>query len=238
MSTPNAQNLHRMTVGVAVLAIAGAIGLALVVLWPRLPPTEEATPAPREEQAEPGVTITRPLIKHTENGRLAWQAQLRELHLSHGGEMLEAKGLEEAIIYSKAGAPLVRITADKISGNTGQRDFDVSGNVRVVSYRGAIITTAEASWNQKEEVIRCPGKVTLKSKQAIITATKLDYFAAEDLIKCPEQVRMYAGDNTVIGRKLVYNIETGNFALNEVQMVFHAEEAKEKLSEIRELQEE
>ncbi len=192
-------------------------------------------PSPGEQP--PGVTIEWPVIKHTEDGQLAWRALLRELRMASGGQILEAKGLEEAIIYGQAGAPLVRVTADEISGQTTSRDFEVVGNVRVVSYRSAIITTEKVSWHQEEQLVKCPGQVTLKSKQAIVTAGNLDYFVDQDLVKCPEQVRIYTGDNMVIGRNLEYNIENGDFRLEDIQMVFHAEEAQEKLRDIRELQE-
>ena len=90
------------------------------------------------------------------------------------------------------------------------------------------------SWNQEAQRISCPGKVTLKSKQAVIVTSNLDYFVADDLVKCPEQVRLYAGDNTVIGQNLEYNLATGDFNLEKIQMAFHTEEAKEKLRELRE----
>lgn len=168
-----------------------------------------------------------------EGGQLVWQAQLQELQVASGGQIVEAKGLEEAIIYGQAGAPLVRMTADKISGHTGHRDFTISGNVRVVSYRAAIITTDNAIWNQEQQRIACPGKVTLKTQHAVITTTNLEYFVAQDLVKCPEQVQMYAGDNTVVGKKLQYNVATGDSRLEKVTMVLHAEEAKEKWRELQ-----
>ncbi len=232
MGKPSPPKSYRRLVGLAAVVIAAAVGLLLVTNWPQRPP--EPVPLP-EAEPQPGVTITRPVLKHLEDGQLAWQAQLRELHIGHGGQMIEAKGLEEAIIYSKAGAPLLRVTADKISGHTGRRDFEVTDNVRVVSYRAAIITTSKLSWNQEQQLIKCPEKVTLKSKQAIFTTTELDYFVAEDLIKSPGPVRMYSGENLFVGQNLQYNVATGNFQLQEGHGVFHAEEAKEKLREIREL---
>ncbi len=147
--------------------------------------------------------------------------------------MLEAKGLDEAIIYGKVGEPLVRLTADKITGHTGRRDFEVSGNVRVVSYRAAIITTDKLSWNQEGQLLTCPADVEVRNKQALIVTSGLDYFVAQDLVKCPGQVTMYAGENTVVGTNLEYNVASGNFRLEKIQMVFHAEEAKEKLKELR-----
>ena len=234
MSKASRRKPYRRLVGLAAVVIAAAVGLMLVTTWPQRPPPAQAPPLPEAEQ-QPGLTITRPVLKHMEEGQLAWQAQLRELRFAHGGQMIEAKGLEEAIIYSKAGAPLLRVTADKISGHTGRRDFEVTDNVRVVSYRAAIITTSKVSWHQKEQLIKCPEEVTLKSRTAIFTTTALDYFVAKDLIKSPGPVRMYSGENLFVGQNLEYNVATGDFQLQQGHAVFHAQEAKEKLREIREL---
>jgi len=219
---------NRKLIGAAIVVACAVLGVVVALTWPR--PPRQAPPA--ETQQPPGITVKRSVLKHMEQGQLAWQAQLRELHIAAGGQMLEAKGLEEAIIYGKAGEPLVRLTADKITGHTGRRDFEVSGNVRMVSYRATIITTDKLSWNQEQQLISCPANVEVKNRQAFIATSSLDYFVAQDLVKCPGQVKMYAGENTVVGGKLDYNVATGNFRLEKIQMVFHAEEAKKKLKEL------
>ena len=222
---------NRKLIGAAIVAGCAALGLVAALTWPHSP--QEVSPAPAQTQQQPGVTVKQPVLKHMEKGQLAWQAQLRELHIAAGGQMIEAKDLEEAIIYGKAGEPLVRLTADKITGHTGHRDFEVSGNVRVVSYRAAIITTDKLRWNQEQQLLSCPDTVEVKTEQAIIMASGLDYFVAQDLVKCPGPVTLYAGDNSVVGGNLEYNVATGDFRLEKIQMVFHAEEAKKKLKELR-----
>ncbi len=222
---------NRKLIGAVIVVGCAVLGLVVALIWPR--PSQESAPAPSETQQQTGITVQRPVLKHMEKGQLAWQAQLRELHIAAGGQMIEAKGLDEAIIYGKAGEPLVRLTADKITGQTGRRNFEVLGNVRVVSYRAAIITTDKLSWNQEQQLLSCPDDVEVKNEQAIIITSGLDYFVAQDLVKCPGQVTMYSGDNTVVGGNLEYNVATGNFRLEKIQMVFHAEEAKEKLKELR-----
>ncbi len=222
---------NRKLIGAIIVVGCAVLGVVAALTWPR--PPQESTPVPGQAQQQPGITIQQPVLKHMEKGQLAWQAQLGELHIAAGGQMLEAKGLEEAIIYSQAGEPLVRVTADQITGQTGRRDFEVSGNVRVVSYQAAIITTDKLRWNQEQQLLSCPDTVEVKTKQAIIITSGLDYFVAQDLVRCPGQVTMYAGENTVVGSNLEYNVATGNFRLEKIQMVFHAEEAKKKLKELR-----
>ncbi len=127
---------NRKLIGAVIIVGCAVLGVVVALTWPHI--SQESFPAPAQTQQQPGITVQRPVLKHMEKGQLAWQAQLRELHIAAGGQMIKAKGLEEAIIYGKAGEPLVRLTADKITGHTGHRDFEVSGNVRVVSYRAPI----------------------------------------------------------------------------------------------------
>ena len=220
---------YRTLLGLAVLITAAASGFATVYNWRG---RSQVTPAPASPTQQPGITFRRLLLQHMEQGKPAWQAQLRELRMAHGSQTLQAQGLEEAIIYSQTGKPIVRVTADQISGHMGRRDFQLTGNVQVASYRAVFIITDKIGWIQDEQRIACPDQVTLHSKQVIITTTNLDYYVAQDLVKCPNEVRMYAGDNQVVGKNLEYNVKTGDFTLESIQMVFHAEEAKQKLREL------
>lgn len=176
---------------------------------------------PREE-----VIIKRPSLKHTEGGRLAWQVRLKELRVDAGGQAIAAAGMREALIYDKSGVPVIRLAAQQARGNTADRNLEVSGDVRAVSQKGALITTDQVRWLEQERKLYCPGKVVLRSKNAAVTTTGLTYFVDADLIKCPNPVRMYSGVNKLIGRDLVYNIQTQAFDMKNVQAVFNPDEAR------------
>jgi lipopolysaccharide export system protein LptA len=176
---------------------------------------------PREE-----VILQRPSLKHSEGGRLAWQVRLKELRVAAGGQAVAAAGMREALIYDKTGAPVIRLAAQTARGNTSDRNLEVSGDVRAVSQKGALITTEQVRWLEQERKLYCPGKVVLRSKNAAVTTTGLSYFVDADIIKCPNPVRLYSGVNRLIGRQLVYNIQTQAFEMKNVQAVFNPEAAR------------
>ncbi len=219
---------YQKLIGLSLLIIVMAVSFALVYNW-RTPPSHTSLPPPAGER--PGVIVERPVIKHTEEGKLSWQLRLKKIHISAGGQNIAAQGVQEALIYGAEGKPIVRVSAQQVVGNTAQRDFEVAGDVRVVSYRGALITTDKVQWSQGEQEIICPGEVTLSSRDAIIVTTGLNYYVNQDLVDCPNQVTMWAGDNKVVGQRLQFNVETGDFTIQSVQMIFNAEEAKQKLRE-------
>lgn len=182
-------------------------------------PSAAAGPAaarPREE-----VILKRPSLKHTEGGRLAWQVRLKELRVAAGGQAIAAAGMREALIYDKTGAPVIRLVAHKARGNTSDRNLEVSGDVRAVSQKGALINTELIRWLEQERRLYCPGKVTMRSANAAVTTTGLSFYVDADLVKCPNPVRMYSGTNKLIGRQLVYNIKTQAFEMKNVQAVFN-----------------
>ena len=211
------------------MVIVAAVSFAVVYKWRTPPPQTVSAPALPER---PGVIVQQPVIKHTEAGKLAWQIRLKKIHITHGGQNIAAQGVQEALIYGAEGKPIVRLSAERVTGSTAQRDFEVAGNVRVVSYRGALITTDKVQWSQAQQQITCPGEVTLSSREAVIVTTGLNYYVNQDLVDCPNQVTMYAGDNKVVGQRLQFNVNTGDFTLQSVQMIFDAEEAKQKLREV------
>ena len=188
-------------------------------------PAGQAAARPREE-----VIIKRPSLKHTEGGRLAWQVRLKELRVAAGGQAVAAAGMREALIYDKTGAPVIRLVAQSARGNTSDRNLEVSGDVRAVSQKGALINTEQIRWLEQERRLYCPGKVVMRSANAAVTTTGLSFFVDADLVKCPNPVRMYSGTNKLIGRQLVYNVKTQAFEMKNVQAVFNPEAARRATS--------
>lgn len=231
---------RNLTLGL-LLVIAGGVAAFVGVGWWRYyqhrpvsatragqPGTVAKAPgnAPREE-----VIIKRPTLKHTEGGRLAWQVRLKELKVAAGGQAVAAAGMREALIYDKTGAPVIRLAAQQARGNTSDRNLEVSGDVRAVSHQGALITTDQVRWLERERKLYCPGKVVLRSKNAALTTTGLSYFVDADMVRCPNPVRLYSGVNKLIGRELVYNIKTQAFEMKNIQAVFNPEAAKRAASQ-------
>ncbi len=233
--------LVRYTAAAIIVAVAFALGVAVA----RHIAAEAVAQAGGASAAGPGtgaaqapsgpetLQAMRPLIRHTRGGKLAWQAKLGSLKLSAGAKLITAGPLDEALIFSRDGRPVVRVTAKAIRGYADRRDFKVIGPVRAVSERGAIIEAAEMQWFDKDARLHCVGPVTARFRNAMATAPEADLYVEKDLVVVPGEVRLYVGDNLVVGRKLTYNINTDSFELQQVRAILHARKAKEEIEKLR-----
>jgi lipopolysaccharide assembly outer membrane protein LptD (OstA) len=184
-------------------------------------------------RTQPLVSVERPVIKHTESDKLAWQIRLKEVQITHGSGLLSAQGIQEALIYNTSGQPMVRVTAQQVTGTAGGSDFTVNGHVTVVSYQGVVLSTDNVQWRQSQGKVLCPGQVTARSREAMFSTTGLTYDLNASSLQAPNQVNMYSGQNKILGKALNYNVNTGNFTLDSVQMIFNAEEAKRMMQEVQ-----
>ena len=216
---------RRKLIGVA-LAILALGGGALIAVYFRRAPAPETTPG----TTEPLVSIERPVLKHSEGEKLAWQIRLKEIQITGGQGQISAEGIQEALIYGASGAPLVRVTAQKVVGTTGGSNFQVTGKVTVVSYQGVVFSTDTVQWNQASGKIVCPSAVNARSKDALFSTTGMTYDINASLITAANQVNLYSGQNKILGKGLTYNVANGDFSLDAVQMIFNAEEARQLLS--------
>lgn len=219
----------RLMIGLGLLILALGGGLAASWHFRRA-----AEPSPTEaQQTSPVVSIERPVIKHTEGDRLAWQIRLKEIQITQGTGLLSAEGIQEALIYGESGAPMVRVTAEKVTGTAGGSDFSVTGKVTVVSYQGVVLNTDTVQWRQSQGKILAPGQVTARSREAMFSARGLSYDLNSSSISAPGTVSLYSGQNKIVGRSLRYDVGNGNFTVDSVQMIFNAEEAQRILQEVR-----
>jgi len=228
--------MHRSRVPIAavVILLAGAgLGYWATLWWDYFHPRPvQPAGAPAAVTSAPGrpreeVVVQNPTLRRTERGRLAWQVQLNELKIAAGSQAVAAAGMREALIYDQNGVPIIRLTARTARGNTAQRDLEVAGDVRAVSQRGALITTEQVRWVEKERRLVCPQKVTFRSANAAVTTVGLSYYVDQNLVKAPGVVRMYSGTNKLVGRELIYNVKTQDFQMRNAQAVFNPEQARQ-----------
>ena len=218
----------RVMIGVSLLVLALGGGLAASLHFRRPAPAA----APGDQQTNPVVSIERPVIKHTEGDKLAWQIRLKEIQITHGTGLLSAQGIQEALIYNSSGAPMVRVTAEKVTGVAGGSDFSVTGKVTVVSYQGVVLSTDTVQWKQALGKILAPGQVTARTRDAMFNTTGLTYDLNQRSIAAPGTVSLYSGQNKLVGKALDYNVSTGDFKLDGTQIIFNAEEEKRLLQEV------
>jgi lipopolysaccharide export system protein LptA len=222
-------------VAIMVLAAAASGTLAYLV-------TAALTRGPRPvnsgdvsaDGGKPQAVLTAPELKHSEGGHLAWRVLLEKANLTGGGNLVEARGLREGIIYDRQGRPSIRVTADRVQADATRKNFTMLGHVVVASPKGIVITTEQVQWLNDEQRLHCPANVTLKARKLAVTTSALDYLVDANLVRCPNQVRMYSGNNRVAGRSLSYNTETGVVdVVGGVQMVINPSEARQLLKELR-----
>jgi hypothetical protein len=82
-------------------------------------------------------------------------------------------------------APMVRVTAEKVSGVAGGSDFSVTGKVTVVSYQGVVLNTDTVQWKQSQGKILAPGQVTARSREALFSTAGLSYDLNQSTISAP-----------------------------------------------------
>lgn len=181
--------------------------------------------------ADPGAAIiSESTIRHSPGGRTAWQVRIDQIQLQSGAASVAAQGVREALIYDPAGKPMIRMTADKVSGNTRSRDLEVTGNVRAVSPDGAVFDTNTMKWVQNDQKLVCPGLVTMRNQETVVRANACEFYLTQDLVKAAGKVQMTVGNNTLIGTGLTYNTKTEDFTLNRVQGTFNPETVRESLA--------
>ena len=231
-----------MTVGQLVrLVLAVAIAGACFVAGYRLSRFRPAAPMPRPEA---GAGPTRPsptplaeiewsTIKHTRGAAPAWQAKIASIEISAGGQAIQSGPLQEAVVFDRSGRAVVRVTAAAIKGSTRSRDFEVKGPVRAVAEQGAIIEAASVKWNDAAATLHCFGPVTVRTKDAVVTAPQADLKVEQNIVVASGEVRLTAGNNIVVGRKLVYHLDDGSFTLQQVRGILHVEEARQRLKRAR-----
>lgn len=223
----------RALIGViSTLILAGLIvGAALYV---RQQPSEagsnvdQARP-PDQYAKEPIVEVEHFAPEHYEGGRPSWKVKLAHLAVEKGGQTITAGRLREGLIYDRKGRPAVRVTADRVKYDTVTYNFDVAGRVRVVSPKGAVITTEMLHWDNKSRALTAPGQVMLRTEDEVTVVTSgLRFDTATQTVYCPNQIRMRTARSDAVGRNLEYNLETGAFVLRDLQMVIDIQEAKER----------
>jgi LPS export ABC transporter protein LptC len=211
--------------------------IAGAVLYVRRQPagaTLGASGPTQEEGKQPVVEVQQFAPEHFEGGRPTWKVKLGHLAVETGGQTVTAGAMREGLVYDTQGRPAVRLTAATVTYNTTTYDFDLEGNVRVVSPKGAVITTNKVHFDNKSRNLTAPGQVMLRTqdKVTVITAgLRLD--TPTQTVYCPNQVRMQTDRSDAVGRNLAYKLETGGFGWQNVQMVIDIQEAKERTGHAR-----
>lgn len=221
----------RRLVALALLVLA--IGAGVWALLTRVRQPGAAGDAAGREAGQPLVSLRESVIQHGGGGAGGWRLLVERMDLGGGGRSVSATGLREGLIYDAQGRPVLRISAGRAVYNTGRRDFEVSGGVKVVSHQGAIITTERVMWLPDQQILRCPSAVTLRAEGLTLTTDALDLHVPDEIVKSSAQVRLRTAHGRLTGRNLTYNLKTGDYTMDGIQAVFTVEEARRDLERLR-----
>lgn len=224
----------RLAISLLLLVVCCGLGYWVTVWWEAGRRGRGASPSGASGAERPEAVVAMPVIKHGENGRLDWKLYLDQIELQAGGSIIGARGLREGLVYDASGAPGVRVTAQRVTGDATRRNFEVTGDVVVTSPKGIVITTDKVNWLNDQQELHCPGPVVMRSRGRVFVASTLDYFINTDLVRCPSQARVYSGNNRIVGQQLTYNVQTGIVDIvGGIQMVLNVKEAKQIMQELR-----
>ncbi|MGQ9731035.1 MAG: LPS export ABC transporter periplasmic protein LptC [Candidatus Zipacnadales bacterium] len=221
-------------VAVVIVIVLGSL-MGGVVLYVRSQAVQEhpapplAQEKPEQEDQEAILEVEQFSPQHFEGGRPAWKIKLSHLEVQKGGRTVTGGQLREGLIYNQQGKPAVRFTAERVKYDTVNHNFDVEGRVRIVSPKGAVISTNTVHWDNKTRTLTTPGRVTLRTQDNVSVVTAgLRFDTPTQTVHCPNQVRIATGRSNLIGEKLEYKLENGAFSLRNLQGVIDIEEAKQR----------
>jgi len=163
---------------------------------------------------------------------------------SDGGievESLDFDGLVEARIWapdsssesSQDGGPrLVELHADRLSIDANAGEVQCSGNVsihsedRSLSCQELKMTLLKGMTGIKQLVAR--EHVVLEGQGRMATGGKLVFNGEREVAELTRQPKVWYGDNVILGRKVAYNLKTGNLSvIDRARGVFYNEEELE-----------
>ena len=220
---------RRIIGGVLILAIVAA-GAVVTVRWV----TRERPPEQLDgrDPDRPAISIEESVVEHSVGGTPAWQLQIEQIEIAGGGRAVAASDLREGLVYDQ-GKPVVRISAGKATYQTADKSFEVTGGVKVVSHRGAIITTSQVQWIPTTETLHCPAEVTMRAEGVTVRTQDLDLIVPQDIARTANRVQVRTEHGQLTGRNLVYNLQTHGYTLDSIQAVFAVDAAREELERLR-----
>ncbi|MFW5867690.1 MAG: LPS export ABC transporter periplasmic protein LptC [Armatimonadota bacterium] len=220
---------RRIIAGVLIVA-AAAVGVIWTVRWvTREQPVEEVE---GREPGQPAVSIHESVVEHSRGGKPSWRLSIEEIEIRGGGRSVAATDLREGLVYD-AGKPVIRISAGDATYQTADKSFQVSGGVKVVSHRGAIITTSRVEWLPETQTLHCPDEVTMRTEDATVRTQDLDVIVPEDVARTTNRVQVRTEHGHLSGRNLEYNLQTHAYTLDSIQAIFTVEDAREELGRLR-----
>ncbi|MBN1593455.1 MAG: LPS export ABC transporter periplasmic protein LptC, partial [Candidatus Coatesbacteria bacterium] len=154
-------------------------------------------------------------------------------------ESLEFDGSVEALLSIPSDSPesdgeprIAYLSSDRLTIDTATREAVCSSNVSMHSEDRSLSCdelrlTMSEGMSDVEELV-ASGEVVLESEGRIATGGKLVYDVNRETAELTRQPKVWYGENVMLGRKVVYDLKTGNLGLvDSVRGVFYNEKELE-----------
>jgi len=218
-----------------VLGLAAIAAAGWLVHWSVKRTREEAevAGAPRRPTVRtPQAKIIRPRLEaYDEQGKRTWELRLDEAELGRGGNQVAGAGLREGVIYDpETGEGIVHVVGDAVSYDLATKNFELTGNVRIVDNEGLLLTMARASYIEADKKLVCTGDVVGRDEDVVVTTDKAFYWPHEKVVQCPGEVWCQTADGTTLhGRDLRIDFETKKLDMIGVSGEINLEEAESRM---------
>ena len=218
-----------------VLGLAAAVAAGWLVHW-SVKRTREEAQAARVQRLQqprtPQATIVRPRVEaYDDKGKRTWALRLDQAELGRGGGRVSGAGLRGGVIYDpKTGEDVVHVVGDTVSYDLATKNFELSGNVRVVHSDGLLLTTAKASYIEAQKKLICSGDVVGRDEDVVVSTDQAFYWPHENVVQCPGRFDLRTEDGTRFSaRDLRIDFDAKRATMTHASGRINVEEAKERM---------
>ena len=191
--------------------VAVAIGMALAPGAWRWVTRDARDWTPNEpRRGEEGPAISARGVERFEardaQGRPAWQFAARRIDLSSDKRWATLEAVQSAILF-RDGKPFFEMGASNVRFDQETRDWQAQDDLLVKGPDGLTIRSVSATWNEKEQRLDCPDKVTARFKGADITTVGLSYDARKGELQSLDPVSLSAPNLSARGSRAIVDVK-------------------------------
>lgn len=178
----------RARLGIAIFGIVFA-AIVYFAIRERVP----QTPAPAPERVDPTATVetSQGVLDRVSGAKLVFRVNFeRNLTYEDGASKLIGVRID---VREREGRDFV-ITAGEGQAGAKQQDLQLSGNVKMAASDGFVLSTAAATFNQVEGIVRAAGLVTFSKGMMTGSGQGMTYDKNTDVLEILDQAQVRMAD--------------------------------------------
>ena len=148
-------------------AVALAVGL---IVWAVA--TVPDAPVVKENPEQKTMTYDGNTISEEKNGRKIWELTADHMEVDVKTQDMSMEGIT-GHFYAENGT-ITDLKADKVVYGGKSKDVKLTGNIKVTSSDGAILTSKELEWLNQKEILSAIGDVRAVREDVFLTADRVD----------------------------------------------------------------